>query len=229
MPAVYVFDVNETLLDLGGLDEAFRRAFGDPGVRELWFQQLIHGALITVATGRYHDFASIGAAALEATARLRGVTLSDADRQAVAEGMRRLPPHPEVPGALRRLAGAGLRLATLTNSPHPVAAAQLGNAGLAALFEQVLSADAVGRLKPAPEPYRMAAERLGVPVGEVWLVAAHGWDVAGALAAGCHAVFVARPGRLPDPLAPPPDLVVGDLDQLADRLLEPPGRHAAGA
>jgi hypothetical protein len=37
----YVFDVNETLLDLAALDPHFERAFGDPGAREAWFQQLI--------------------------------------------------------------------------------------------------------------------------------------------------------------------------------------------
>jgi hypothetical protein len=31
MPPVYVFDVNETLLDLRALDAHFGRAFGDPG------------------------------------------------------------------------------------------------------------------------------------------------------------------------------------------------------
>jgi FMN phosphatase YigB (HAD superfamily) len=107
--------------------------------------------------------------------------------------MQELSPHPEVPAALGRLRDAGLRLAALTNSTRQVAQAQLANAGLAELFEQILSADQVGRLKPAPEPYRMAAEALGVPVGQLWLVAAHGWDVAGALAAGCRAAFVARP------------------------------------
>jgi 2-haloacid dehalogenase len=51
--------------------------------------------------------------------------------------------------------------------------AQLEYAGIIDRFEAVLSADAVRRLKPAREPYRMAAERLGVEPGEVLLVAAH--------------------------------------------------------
>jgi 2-haloacid dehalogenase len=33
----------------------------------------------------------------------------------------------------------------------------------------------VRRLKPAPEPYLMAAERLGVAIAEIRLVAAHAW------------------------------------------------------
>ena len=65
----------------------------------------------------------------------------------------------------------------------------------------------------------MTATRLGVAPADVLLVAAHAWDVAGARAAGCQAAFVARPGKVPDPLAHPPDLVVTDLDDLATRLL----------
>jgi 2-haloacid dehalogenase len=112
-----------------------------------------------------------------------------------------------------------VRLATLTNSTTAVAEAQLTNAGIRHLFEQSLSADTVGRLKPAPEPYRHAAERLAVPIGDVLLVAAHAWDVAGAMAAGARAAFVARPGMVPDPRGRPPDLVVRDLGELAERLL----------
>jgi 2-haloacid dehalogenase len=50
------------------------------------------------------------------------------------------------------LRAAGLRLAALTNSTEQVARAQLQHAGLIDAFELVLSADAVRRLKPAPEP-----------------------------------------------------------------------------
>jgi 2-haloacid dehalogenase len=94
------------------------------------------------------------------------------------------------------------------------------NSGLRDYFEQVLSADNVKRLKPAPEPYRMAAESLGVEVEGVRLVAAHAWDVAGALRAGCAAAFVARPGMVLDPLVEPPDVVGADLREVADRILQ---------
>ncbi|HEV3465389.1 MAG TPA: haloacid dehalogenase type II [Actinomycetota bacterium] len=214
-----VFDVNETLLDLAGLDGQFERLFGDRGVRQAWFGQLLQSAMVATITGAYSDFGTVGRAALEMTAARLGVELSDQDRDAVAGAMTRLPAHPEVPGSLDRLAGGGLRLAALTNSTERVATAQLEHAGIADRFEAVLSADAARRLKPAPEPYRMAAERLGVEPGEVLLVAAHAWDVAGALRAGCRAAFVARPGKVLDPLVEPPELVVDDLAALADRLL----------
>jgi 2-haloacid dehalogenase len=219
MAPVCVFDVNETLLDLAALDGEFERLFGDRGVRVTWFGQLLQSAMVATITDRYRDFGTVGRAALEMTAARLGVELSDDDREAVVGGMTRLPAHPEVPGALGRLAEGGLRLAALTNSTERVARAQLEHAGIIEAFEVVLSADAVRRLKPAPEPYRMAADRLGVEPADVLLIAAHAWDVAGALAAGCQAAFVARPGKVPDPLADPANLVVSDLDELATRLL----------
>ena len=53
-------------------------------------------------------------------------------------------------------------------------------------------AGSVRRLKPAPEPYGMAAREFGVEIGGIRLVAAHAWDVAGALRPGGSAAFVAR-------------------------------------
>jgi 2-haloacid dehalogenase len=208
------------LLDLGALDPHFERAFGDAGVRRAWFSQLLQSALVATVTGAYSDFGTIGGAALEMVAEREGVDLSDEDRQKILGGMRELPPHPEVAESLDRLRDAGLRLATLTNSTQQVAEAQMNNSGLRDYFEQILSADAVERLKPAPEPYRMAAQRLGVEAEGVRLVAAHAWDVAGALRAGCAAAFVARPGMVLDPLVRLPDVVGADLREVADRILE---------
>jgi 2-haloacid dehalogenase len=138
--------------------------------------------------------------------------------------MRELPPHPEVADSLDRLRDAGLRLATLTNSTQQVAEAQMESSRLRGYFEHILSADTVKRLKPAPEPYRMAAESFGVEIGEIRLVAAHSWDVAGALRAGCAAAFVARPGMVLDPLVERPDVVGEDLREVADRILEAEAR-----
>jgi 2-haloacid dehalogenase len=65
----------------------------------------------------------------------------------------------------------------------------------------------------------MAAAELEVEVQRLRLVAAHAWDVAGALRAGCLAAFVARPGMVLDPLAPAPDVVGPDMTEVADALL----------
>jgi 2-haloacid dehalogenase len=225
MRRVQVFDVNETLLDLAAMDPHFQRIFGDAGVRVAWFNQMIQSALVATVTGVYSQFGTLAMAALEMTAEQAGVKLTEGDKEAVATQLRQLPAHPEAAGALRRLREDGLRLASLTNSTEQVARAQLEHAGLIDLFELVLSADTVRRLKPAPEPYLMAAERLGVPVGEVRLVAAHAWDVAGAARAGCATAFVARPGKVLDPLVERPEIVGADLAEVAEaiRTADAPG------
>jgi 2-haloacid dehalogenase len=66
----------------------------------------------------------------------------------------------------------------------------------------------------------MAARELGTDIGRLRLIAAHAWDVTGAIRAGAAAAFVARPGMVLDPLAPVPDIVGEDLSEVADRILE---------
>ncbi len=217
MKRVCVFDVNETLLDMAALDPLFERAFGDASVRQLWFSQMLQSAFVSNITDAYVTFGEAAAAALSITEERQGVEVSEEDRQEILAGLRDLPPHPEVPGSLDRLRDAGFRLATLTNSAQEVAEAQIENAGLADRFEQVLSADTAKRLKPAPAPYRMAARSLGIPDRELRLIAAHAWDVAGALRAGCAAAFVARQPF--DPLVEEPDVVGADLAEVADGII----------
>ena len=217
MKRVCVFDVNETLLDLAALDPLFERVFGDAAVRKLWFNQMLQSAFVATMTDAYVTFGEAAAAALGMTEERQGVEVSDGDRREILGGLRNLPPHPEVPDRLDRLREAGFRLATLTNSTQEVAEAQIENAGLTDRFEQILSADTVKRLKPAPAPYRMAARSLGVPEHQMRLVAAHAWDVAGALRAGCTAAFVARQPF--DPLVARPDVVGADLAEVAEGII----------
>ena len=220
MPRICAFDVNETLLDLRALDPHFEHAFGDAAVRQAWFAQLLQSAFVSTITGMYKDFGTIGATALDMVATRRGVTLSSEDRTTILSAMRYLPPHPDVRDGLERLHSAGVRLVTLTNSTEQVGKAQITNAGLNEFFEHIFSADTARRLKPAPEAYRMVAERLGVHTGEIRLVAAHAWDIAGALHVGCAAAFIARSGMVLDPLFDRPDVVGADLREVADRILE---------
>jgi len=219
MVAILVFDVNETLLDLKALDPHFERIFGDKAVRGLWFGQFIQSALVSIVTDAYSPFGQIGMAALDMIAQRRDVSLTPEDKQAIGKMLSSLPPHPEVLASLTRLHDAGIKITALTNSTLAVVQAQLTHAGLIHLFDGVFSADEVQRLKPAPEPYRMVAERMGVPIQELRLVAAHAWDIAGALRAGCSAAFITRPGAVLDPLAPAPDIVGADLAAVADQIL----------
>jgi 2-haloacid dehalogenase len=219
MPRIIVFDVNETLLDVNALEPLFARAFGDGRVLREWFSTVLLYSEVATLAGPYADFSAIGAAALDMMARSRSVMLSPDDRAAILGGMRTLPAHPEVHDGVRRLKDAGFRLVALTNSAPAAAQQQLGNAGLTPLFDRVFSVDAVRRFKPAPEPYRFVASEMDVQTSALRMVAAHAWDIVGALQAGCAAAFVARPGKVLYPLAPQPDIVGADLGVVAEQII----------
>jgi len=219
MKKLIVFDVNETLLDLKALDQEFERVFGDASIRSHWFTQVLQNSLVATITGKYDDFGKIAGAALEMTGHRFNVPLREEDRKSILSGIRSLPAHPDVFTGLDRLKKAEFRLFTLTNSPPQVVEAQLKNAGLSEHFERSLSVDAIRRFKPDAEVYKMTARELGFSVEQIRLVAAHDWDVAGALMAGCAAAFIARPGKVLNPLMPAPDIVGNDLIEVADKII----------
>jgi len=198
------FDINETLLDLSVLDEPFRETFGSDAVRRAWFAQMLQLSFVGGLTRAYVNFTQAQEAAFLMLASQHELDLTSADAHAMVDRMTRLPSHPEVPAALHRLQESGGTIVALANSTQQVVEAQLDFAGLRQFFDAVYSADSIQQLKPAPAAYAMVAEDLGASIADIWLVAAHSWDISGALAAGCSAAFVARSGRYPHLLGSSP-------------------------
>ncbi len=219
MTAVIAFDVNETLLDLGALDSAFEDLFGSATVRPQWFAQMLQLSFVGGMTGEYVDFTTAHHAALSMVAERQGRRIGTGEATALVARMSSLPAHPEVADALAALRSTSLGVVALTNSVESVAEAQLTNAGIRQYFDRVISADSVQRLKPAPEPYLAVARALEVDIADVRLVAAHSWDVSGALAAGCQAAFVARSGMVLSPLGRQPSIVGIDLAEVVEQIV----------
>ena len=133
--------------------------------------------------------------------------------------MLRLPAHLDVGPALRILRDAGPVTAALSNNPLPVVQEQLHHPELSPLFDEIMSVDEAGALKPAPEVYDFAVRRLDLAPGSMCMVAAHGWDIAGATRVGLRGAFVARPGQSPDAFALP-EIIAGDLLTVAHTILD---------
>ena len=81
-----------------------------------------------------------------------------------------IPEKAGVTEALRVLYERGDSLNILTASPHEALDACLERLGILPLFQNVWSCEDFGTTKADPAIYRMAAERIGVPVGEVIFV-----------------------------------------------------------
>src|ERR1700721_3360162 len=176
-----VFDVNETLLDLRTMEPTFERIFGDKKDMRLWFADLIlYSAALTVA-GCYVPFTDIGAAVMKMLADTRGIKIADADRKELTDRFSTMPPHPEVPAALRRLRDAGFRLFTLTDNLLEVQTRQLEPGGIVDLFEAEFSADGVKHHKPSRQAYAYVDKELGAKPSQFCLIAWHTWDTLGAV------------------------------------------------
>lgn len=219
-PKVIVFDVNETLLDLAGLKKSVGEALnGREDLLPLWFSNMLHYSLVETLSGEYHDFGEIGTAALMMVAEREGIELDqESAKVAIVNSLRSLPAHPDVREGLERLSDQGFRLVSLTNSSKVGVETQLSNAGLAELFEKRYSIDQIKKYKPHPDTYQMVLDDLGVQPGEVLMVAAHAWDLAGAKNVGLQTAFVKRPGATLYPNVQKPDVIVKDLNELADVL-----------
>lgn len=219
MPRHIVFDVNETLLDVAALDPFFERLFGDARTRVEWFLTLEENWLTATIIDRYQPFGELAQGALTMTGQRRGVDVTDDQRQELVEGLKTLPPHADVLQALQSLRGHGLHLTALTNGSLDTAKQQLESAGLTGCFDATMAVEEVKRYKPAPEPYRMVAERLGITTVEMMMVAAHAWDIAGAASAGCQTAFVARPGKVLNPVGIQPDVKGDDMREVVEKIL----------
>jgi 2-haloacid dehalogenase len=214
-----VFDVNETLLDLETLVPTFERIFGDKLAMRLWFANLIlYSAALTVANS-YVPFTDIGAAVMKMLAEVRGVKVSKRDQQELTEKFSTMPPHAEVPAALRKLRNAGFRLFTLTDNLIEVQERQLRHGGIIDLFERRFSADGVHRHKPAPETYASVEKALNAKPSDFCLIASHTWDTLGAVAAGWQAALIKRPWNGVLGVGPQPQIVGPDLNDVADQLI----------
>ena len=222
-PKIVFLDVNETLLDLGPLKESVGTALnGKKELLSLWFTTMLQYSLVNTVADRYEHFTTIGAATLQMVAKNHDVDLTpDQAKKAIAP-IRSLAPHPDVDAAMAALNNAGFKLVTLTNSSAMGVEQQMKNSGLQKHLSDRLSVESVGYFKPHPHVYRWAARQMEVDVSECMLIAAHGWDIAGALWAGMRGAFLSRPGHQLYPLAPEPEINVANLQIAADRLIAMP-------
>ncbi len=219
-----VFDVNETLLDLQTMEPTFERIFGETGAMRLWFANLIMYSAALTLVDCYVPFTDIGSAVMTMLARTRGIEIDDADRKELTERFSAMPPHREVPAALRKLREAGFRLFTLTDNLLEVQTHQLERGGIINLFEQRFSADGVKYHKPSRQAYAYVERKLGVDPSRLCLIACHTWDTLGAVAAGWEAALVKRAGNDILAVGPQPQIVGDDLNDVAVQLI---ARHKA--
>jgi 2-haloacid dehalogenase len=201
MASAYVFDAYGTLFDVHAAIARHRAAAGGDADRfsEIWrTKQLEYSWTLTLA-GHYVDFWTLTERALDfAFARVPSV--DRALRPKLLDAYLTLDAFADARAALSALKAKGMRLAILTNGTPRMVAAAVEAAGIADLFDALLSVDTVRRYKPRPEVYRLATEALAVTPPDVAFVSSNRWDVMGAVSFGFGAFWINR-AQIPDEYA----------------------------
>jgi 2-haloacid dehalogenase len=216
-----VFDVNESLLDIGAMAPLFARVFGDGQVLREWFAQLVLYSNVVTLSGVYEDFFVLAQGVLRMLGDIHKVDIHASDMEELRTRMLNMPAHPDVPDGLSLLKDAGFRLLTLTNSPPHPEGSPLEHAGVAHFFERQFGIDVVRQFKPAPKVYQMVASALDTPLPSLCMVAAHVWDTIGAQTVGYSGALITRSGNAPLLVegVPQPDYIGPDLVELAKQLI----------
>ena len=233
LPAAIILDLDDTILDSGDPDIAWRRicaeysADFDGLAPTRFFDALIeardrfwasdrqaregrldlHAARRTIFT---EAFSSLGVATPEPT------LLEAMARRYTALRDEAVVPFRGALAALERLRGSGAKLALLTNGSTEKQWGKIRQFGLAEFFDHIQVEGDVGFGKPDPRAFRHALAALGVRPEETWMVGDNLLsDIEGAQRLGIFAIWIDAHGNGLDADAGViPDRVVNSLGQL---------------
>jgi len=122
-----------------------------------------------------------------------------------------------MPG-LKDLKSSGCKLIAYSNGKPDVLQKQLKFAEIDHFFDHIVSVENVKKYKPHLDSYKYIVEASEVNKSDCMMVAAHGWEIAGAGRAGLQTAFGRMPRKFPFILAKDPYLMVDSIEQLAIEL-----------
>jgi len=210
-----VFDAYGTLFDFAS---AAARCDDVPedkrlDLTTLWRDKQLQYTWLRSLQGRYADFERVTGDALEFA--LESLDLKKPGlKPRLMELYLALQPFPEVPEVLRALRDRGFKTAILSNGTPAMLDALVRRAGLASMFDAVLSADAVGVFKTHPKVYEYALDALQLPASAISFQSSNGWDAFAASDFGMRVVWCNRYSQRRERLPGSPDFEVKTLAEL---------------
>lgn len=213
-----IFDAYGTLFDVSA---AAREAAAEPGCARLadlwpqlaedWRRKQLEYSWLRAVTGAHADFWQVTQDALDWAMEAHGLHGDEGLRARLLALYRALSAYPEVPGMLSALKRSGKATAILSNGAPGMLADAVASAGIGALLDDVLSVEAVGIFKPAPQVYDLVGQRFGCARDAVLFVSSNGWDAAAAAGYGFTTAWVNRAGAPVDRMPWRPTHVMADL------------------
>jgi len=209
-----VFDAYGTLFDVHSISMACESFFPGKGseLSRLWRAKQLEYTWLRSLMGRYAEFETITKDALIYSCGALGLDFDQSVSSSLMQNYRSLSLFPEVRAALTSLKNC--KLAILTNGSPSMLNALVENAGIATLFDAVISVDELKIFKPHPSVYALPIQRLTVDAGDIGFVSSNFWDISGAASFGFRTFWINRNNVQPDTLGFQPFAIVRGLDEL---------------
>jgi 2-haloacid dehalogenase len=199
---------------------AAEQAFPGHGreLTNLWRTRQFEYCWLRSMTGHYVDFSRITDDALVYAAGALRLELAPDKKRDLLQAYLRLAPWQDTVDVLQRLRASGIRVIALANFSQAMLRENAERAGIAGLFDALVSTDENRTYKPDPRAYRLGMERLHLGKDEVLFVASAGWDAAGAKSFGYPTYWVNRSSQPLEGLGLTPDGMSSGLEGLMDFL-----------
>ncbi|RJN32866.1 HAD-IA family hydrolase [Nesterenkonia natronophila] len=211
-----VFDVLETLLDLDPIGVRLEEVGQSAAVLGPFFMRFQRDAMALSLAGDNPDFTRTARQALRTETKQK---MSEDAIDYVLQGFAEVPAFPDAGPAMERLSKAGVIIGCLTVGDPDNTRSFLSGAGLEDYVDHVVTSDAVGVWKPAPDVYHHTAKVLNCELDRMALVAVHAWDCHGAKKVGALAGWCSRLEGEPGEIFHAADVRGEDLIEVVDGLL----------
>jgi 2-haloacid dehalogenase len=210
------FDAYGTLFDVYSIRALAEKLFPGHGaaLAELWRNKQIEYSLLRTLSSMYKPFWELTQDALVFSCNKLELQLTlDAQNKLMGQ-YAKLQPFPENLDVLQQLRAMGLKLAILSNGNTQMLDAVVQAAGMQGLFNHILSVDAVGKFKTAPEAYQLAPDVFGLSAKNILFVSSNCWDACGAHWFGYTTFWVNRADAPLEELGVKPDGTGTDMTTL---------------
>ncbi|MFZ5512448.1 MAG: haloacid dehalogenase type II [Pseudomonadota bacterium] len=212
------FDAYGTLFDVYSVAALAEQLFPGKGAElaGLWRDKQIEYTRVRTLSGRYRPFWEVTEDALVFSARRLGLALAEDGRKRLMSQYACLSAFPENLGALKELKALGVPLAILSNGTPQMLDIAVKSAGMAGLFDHILSVDAVRKYKTAPEAYQLGPDAFKLPARDILFVSSNCWDACGAAWFGYTTFWINRSGQPPEELGVTPTVEGNRLTEVVD-------------
>ena len=188
-------------------------------ITKAWRSKLFEYGFLRSITNQHRDFFEVAGDALDYTLEAMQLTATPVQRKSMLDAYLTMEPWPDSVAGLKKLKESGIRIITIANLSHDMLRANARHAGIADLFDELLSTEVNGTYKPDPKAYALGLSHLHLQKHEVVFAAFGGWDAYGAKSFGYPTFWVNRFNLPAEKMGIEADGVAVDFQGLLDFVL----------